>query len=212
MACCLRWLGAWVASRSLSLRDDPELGLERARDLLRLYLDLHVGHNCDGIDRALLVYAALLEDVRPATLSALGISQPNLRLKRLSSSLPMLTVMPGGAFRLHDLLRDYILELAETSRTIDDACLAVAREFESLGRLDRSLELLTRSKRVDALLDLLNRRGVGMVQSGNTTAVLRAIDSLPINETSEPAIRSLRMYCVMTLGGRPAGDSCAKCC
>jgi ATP/maltotriose-dependent transcriptional regulator MalT len=182
-------LGLWERTRAL-----PPLRI-RTRGVLFDVLETEVWARLTDAEREFFEGAAHLSDLRPRTLSAAGFPESRFSLEQLHKRLPLLSKSGSGAFRLHDLFREFILERPVGDPEARAALIGrLARALERFGTFEEALAMSMRAEDWNASMALLGRRGIDRIESGHRGEVTAALARLPRAYRDHPVVTGLRGY------------------
>jgi ATP/maltotriose-dependent transcriptional regulator MalT len=182
-------LGLWERTRSL-----PPLRI-RTRSVLFDVLETEVWSRLSPTERDFFEAAAHLSELRPRVLAAAGFPETRLSLEQLHRRLPLLSKLGNGAFRLHDLFREFILErpvLDPAART--ELVARLARALERFGTFEDALGMSIRAEDWPAAIALLGRRAVDRIESGHRAEITAALARFPRAYRDHPVATGLRGY------------------
>jgi ATP/maltotriose-dependent transcriptional regulator MalT len=182
-------LGAWERTRAL-----PPLRI-RTRGVLFDFIETEVWGRLSDVERDFFEAAAHLSELRPRILSAAGFPESRLSLEQLHRRLPLLSKLGNGAFRLHELFREFILERPQRDPEARGALAKrLARAIERFGAFEEAVSMSLRAEDWDGAIVLLARRGVDRIESGHRAEVSAALARFPRSYSDHPVITGLRGY------------------
>jgi DNA-binding SARP family transcriptional activator len=140
-------------------------------------------------DEAALRLAAALKSGTDADLRELGSPSASGPLRRIGALLPLVAVKLGAtgsvAFRVHDLVEEY---LVENGRTVDGGRLAAAIHLLTLGGdHSRACELLAREAQGDATFGWLERWGEEAFAFGHIAGLAKLFKSASVQSVMSSA-------------------------
>ena len=182
-------LGSWERTRAL-----PPLRI-RTRGVLFDYLESEVWAELSPIERDFFEAAAYLVELRPRILSAAGFPESRLSLEQLHRRLPLLSKLGNGAFRLHELFREFILERPAADPDARPALIKrLSRALERFGSFEEAVTMSLRAEDWEGAIGLLARRAVDRIENGHRAEVSAALLKFPRAYHDHPVITGLRGY------------------
>jgi ATP/maltotriose-dependent transcriptional regulator MalT len=182
-------LAAWDRTRAL-----PPLRI-RTRVVLFDFIEEQVWSFLSEDDQHFFEAAAHLSELRPRILSAAGFPEARLTLERLHLRLPLLSRLGNGAFRLHELFRDFLLERSRRNSERHQALVGrLARALERFGDVDSSIALYMRAQEWDQAIALLTRHGIDRIENGHKAEVVASLARFPRPYLDHPIITGLRGF------------------
>jgi DNA-binding CsgD family transcriptional regulator len=146
-------------------------------------------------DQRFFEAAAHLNELRPRILSAAGFPEARLTLERLHLRLPLLSRLGNGAFRLHELFRDFLLERSRQNSELHQALVGrLARALERFGDMDGSIALHMRAQEWDQAIALLTRHGIDRIENGHKAEVVTSLGRFPRKYLDHPVVTGLRGF------------------
>jgi ATP/maltotriose-dependent transcriptional regulator MalT len=182
-------LSAWERTRAL-----PPLRI-RTRVVLFEFIEDQVWSLFSDEDKYFFEAAAHLSELRPRILGAAGFPEARLTLERLHLRLPLLSRLGNGAFRLHELFREFLLE--RSKRDVDRhqsliSKLAVA--LERFGDFDGAIAMYMRAEAWEESIALLSRHGIDRIENGHRSEVVVALSKFPRAYLDNPVLTGLRGF------------------
>jgi ATP/maltotriose-dependent transcriptional regulator MalT len=182
-------LSGWDRTRGL-----PLLRL-RTRDMLYDYIEGEIWANVSAAERRLLEAMSLLAAPSVAVLAEAGISSPTRTLGRLHRRIPLVQRTGTNDYRLHDLLRDYVIvSLRSDEARLTETAEAVAAALEQRGQHVEALRLYVEVGAKDRIVKILESFGYESIELGERAAVTAAIEALGRDGASLPIVQALRGY------------------
>ncbi len=188
-------LGAWERTRSL-----PPLRI-RTRALLFDFLESEIWAQLSDIEREFFEAAAHLTELRPRILSAAGFPESRLSLEQLHRRLPLLSKLGNGAFRLHELFREFILERPGSEPAARAALTKrLARALERFGSFEDAVAMSMQAGDWENAIVLLARRGIDRIENGHRGELSAALARFPRSYRDHPVVTGLRGYALVIDG------------
>jgi DNA-binding CsgD family transcriptional regulator/tetratricopeptide (TPR) repeat protein len=197
----------WAVALSLALRlrersPDLRAALASARELSHDFLADQIYASLTREERSLLAVAAFLPEIDTAVLEAAGFDDAAARLNELHRRHSILTPRDDGAvagaltYRCHDLFRDYVVvQVALLGAAERKAIkLRAARALDVCGRSIAAFRLYAEAGETETTLRLIERDGFELVDRGHSDAFALAIQSLPAQHASHPAVLGTQGY------------------
>lgn len=182
-------LSSWQRTRAL-----PSLRI-RTRVVLFEFIEEQIWSQFDSIDQEFLEAAAYLNELRPRILGAAGFADARLMLERLHLRFPLLSRSTNGAFKLHELFREFVLK---RSRNEPDHHVGLvtrlARALERFGDVDGAISMHMRAEAWDQAIALLTRHGVDRIESGHRSDIAAILRRFPGNYRDHPVVTGLRGF------------------
>jgi ATP/maltotriose-dependent transcriptional regulator MalT len=182
-------LSTWERTRAL-----PSLRI-RTRVVLFEFIEQQIWAQFDEDDQHFFEAAAHLNDLRPRILGAAGFPDARLTLERLHLRLPLLSRVGNGAFRLHELFREFILERsrADTDKHIE-LVMRLARALERFGDIDGAIAMHMRAESWEKAIALLTRHGIDRIENGHRSDISTALRRFPRPFRDDPVVVGLRGF------------------
>ncbi len=192
-------LDSWERTRSL-----PPLRI-RTRAVLFDFLESEVWSRLSETEREFLEVSANLSELRPRILAAAGFPESRLSLERLHKRLPLLSKLGNGAYRLHELFRDFILERSDLDPAKrSELVRGLARALERFGSLEEAVAIIMRVADWEGAIRLLARHGVDRMESGHRAEITAALAAFPASYRNHPVITGLRGFALAIDGAYDA--------
>ena len=192
-------LGGWPLAVRLSLaswertKATPALRI-RTRRVLFAFLENETWQHLHADERLILDAAAHLPELDARVLASAGFSGVAASLEQLSRRFPLLSRTSPGSYRLHDLLREFILERQHQAAEDSNALHRVAGALERFGLIAQSIATYERAGAWDNIIALLSTHGVAQIESGNRSTIAAALSRLPRKYLDHPVVAGLRGY------------------
>ncbi len=182
-------LSAWERTRAL-----PPLRI-RTRVVLFDFIEDQVWSFLSEADKHFFEAAAHLTDLRPRILAAAGFPDARLTLERLQLRLPLLSRIGNGAFRLHELFREFLLERSKKNFDRHQALVAgLAQALERFGDIDGAIAMYMRAEAWEPAIALLARHGIDRIETGRRSEIVSAIARFPRAFLDHPVLTGLRGF------------------
>jgi ATP/maltotriose-dependent transcriptional regulator MalT len=182
-------LGSWDRTRSL-----PPLRI-RTRTVLFEFLESEVWSRLSAVEREFFEAAAFLEELRPRVLGAAGFVESRLSLEQLHRRMPLLTKLGSGAFRMHELFREFVLQRpAGDAGTRAALVKRLAHALARFGNFDEAVAMMVRAEDWAGALALLASGGIDRIESGHRAEVAAVLTALPRSLRDHPVVTGLRGY------------------
>lgn len=185
----------WPVALGLALRSpaviDSEKNLSVAtREVLFQYLAEQVYDDLTRGERDVLHFASYLPEIRTDVLEAAGYTEPAHVLEGIRRRMTMLSLEAPGAYKCHDLFREFLQREIETrdpgaARTIRTEA---AKALESVGDLVAALRLYTKQRAAPDIVRILNARGFDLLDHAHGDVVEAALTVLPQDIRSTDAV------------------------
>jgi ATP/maltotriose-dependent transcriptional regulator MalT len=182
-------LAAWERTRAL-----PPLRI-RTRVVLFDFIEEQVWSLLSEDDQRFFEAAAHLTDLRPRVLGAAGFPESRLTLERLHLRLPLLSRLGNGAFRLHELFREFLLERSKKDVERHQRLVAsLAQALERFGDFDGAISMYMQAESWEAAIALLSRHGLDRIEAGHRSEIVSALARFPRSYLDNPVITGLRGF------------------
>lgn len=191
-------LGAWERTRSIvPLRI-------RTRSVLYDFLEEQVWSYLTEDDRCLLFAAAALRDTRPAFLSRVGYPDAGPALDRLGRKLPL---DGGRTFRLHDVIREFVLE-RHAQASLERELLASAIDaYVAAGEVHRALEVAVQRGVPSGVRELLAQHACDLLDAGYRPIVAAAVAAIKGAYAGDSVLIALRSLIQHAEGNDAAAEA-----
>lgn len=198
--------GGWPIALRLHLTNwdplRPTLPAEmRTREVLFRYLEEQLWSRVEPDDRAFLECAVVLPQPALSVMREAGFPDAGSAFERLSRRITLIERDEAGDFRLHPMLREFIVERQRLDGPRFDAVVAsAARALAKLGLIADALRLYAGLKAEDDVLRILASAGFNLIESGEKSAVRSALSALSGKRREDPVACGLRGY-LLSLDG-----------
>jgi LuxR family maltose regulon positive regulatory protein len=168
-----------IALRTRTHASDLRSASAGTREMVYRYLAEQVFAGLDPPQRAFLLATCVFSMFDLATAEALG-GTPEL-LAGLRRSVTFLNLSSAGAYRYHDLFREFLeSELRRSGeREWIAALTAAATLLEHRGDDKGALALYSRARDADAVVRVVERSGLGLFERGEAETLAAVLDALP---------------------------------
>lgn len=182
-------LASWERTRAL-----PPLRI-RTRVVLFEFIEQQIWSYLGETDQRFFEAAAHLSELRPRILGAAGFPEARLTLERLHLRLPLLSRLGNGAFRLHELFREFLLQRSKIDVERHRLLVAsLAQALERFGDVDGAIAMYMRAEAWDDAILLLTRHGIDRIENGHRAEIIAAISTFPRRYVDHPVITGLRGF------------------
>ena len=152
---------------------------------LDAWLERIISTLLEGRDATALEAALLLQTGSADDLGAIGVTDPEAALSRISQVLPLATVTrekrPGVRFRMHDLVDGFYSDHPGIHQDRNALLLSgVIKVLTARGDYARACELLVRKADDTASIDWLGKCGEPALSSGHCARLSQLVESIPI--------------------------------
>lgn len=163
------------STRSVDLRSISTM----TREMIYRYLAEQVYGTLSEDERAFLETAALLPEIDLGVMVASGFDRAAALLEELRARVAFIQEQASGAYRLHDLFREFVLHERALLGDVDarSRALNVGAALESMGRVVPALRLYVENRDAASIARLLEEHGVELIGKGFVDDVEAAIGS-----------------------------------
>jgi ATP/maltotriose-dependent transcriptional regulator MalT len=173
----------------------------RTRSVLFAFLETEVWSQLTADECAFLEVAAHLKDLRAPVLSAAGVADARDVLERLGRRLPLLAPQGDGAYRLHDLFADFVIERVAADATKHQAIVrSVAGALEAVAEPTDSIATYARIGDWETVLVLLSHHGIAALENGRRSEIVDLLARIPGTHRDHPVVSGLRA-CGLAIDG-----------
>ncbi len=199
------WPTALAFALRSTLRSADLQHLEtETREKIYRYLAEQVFESLSPEQEDLLLLTSFLPEIDVAILRSAGIQRAETIIERLRQRVAFIYKEAEERFRCHDLFRDFLqYELRQRGDVAYRGVqLKAARALLCSGRDAQALALFSRADAADEALEIIERRGLELIEHGHGDVVSGAILSLPSEMQTHNPMRA-RDPCIGRDGGWP---------
>ncbi len=194
----VRDVQGWPLGVRLSLASWAQLKVRpliqiKTRAYLFDFLETTIWNQFSEADRVLLEVIAAIGGTQPAGIDLSRVIDHASPIDQLQRRLPLISISESGAYRLHDLFSEFILQRSTQS------ALQMSNMIERVGRLyeDRDLSLEALSlylayERWDLALALLGEVGPHLLYRGYRGRIIEAVGRFPRSQREQPVLIAIR--------------------
>jgi LuxR family maltose regulon positive regulatory protein len=166
----------------------------RTRSVLFDFIDSQVWSGTSAVDRRLLLAAALVDHARPSLFEAAGIERPGSTLEAIARRVPLLRRNAENEYRLHELLREFIIERHAEDTERVDLLERLTSAYALYGQHTDAIAIALRGNAFDLVLRLLGEHATSIIDEGQGAIVAQALRSLPQPQQKAPIALAARAY------------------
>jgi ATP/maltotriose-dependent transcriptional regulator MalT len=179
----------------------------RPVDLAFDYIANQIWDRTNGQLRAMLIAAAFVPELTPSVVHAVIPTAPMNALGELVRSLPLLEQTQTGGYRLHDLLREFVIQRHADSPEVAAIGEALTAYYIAHGEHLSALAVFRTVGNAEATHALLLNEGARLIEDGHRTSITNTIAHLPPELQQDANMTALRGLIALNSGEDDLGIS-----